>query len=223
MATSAVLPLDLLAWVDSHLERFGQSAFRIISQSRQVVYIDPYESPTDPKPADVVLITHGHPDHFQPEVVKNLSKRGTRVVVPTSTKEAGLDYGLATDAMAPGESKQVGFLPVTAVAAYNTSKPFHPRRKAWVGYLFEIDGVRIYHAGDTDFIPEMKGLGVDVALLPVGGLFTMGKKEALQAAEALQPQVVVPMHYGRLPFTGGAGRAFARAWSGLSVVLDPQR
>ena len=74
--------------------------------------------------------------------------------------------------------------------------PFHPKDAGHVGYLITVRGVAIYHPGDTDFIPEMKGLKPDVALLPVSGTYVMTAEEAAEAAAAIQPKVAIPMHIG---------------------------
>lgn len=203
-------------WIRSHLERLGQSAFRLRAPGL-VAYIDLYEPPVDPVKADLVLITHPHPDHFHPNAVNAVLKPGTVVVAPRSMAGA---QGLATLSVDPGQEFEAAGLSMRAHRAYNLGKPFHPRKADWVGYEFVWDGVRVYHAGDTDRIPELAEVRCDVALLPVGGLFTMNPAEAAQAAAGWGSPAVVPMHYGRLPFTHGAGRAFARLWSGTSVLLE---
>jgi L-ascorbate metabolism protein UlaG (beta-lactamase superfamily) len=131
-------------------------------------------------------------------------------------KAAGTDHGLATDVLVPGEGKTIAGSEMSAVRAYNVGKPMHPRAKDWLGYVFVVDGLRVYHAGDTDLIPEMAGVKADVALLPAGGLATMN---AARAAGIVGASVAVPMHYGKVPFTAGAGRKFARLWAGASVLL----
>jgi L-ascorbate metabolism protein UlaG (beta-lactamase superfamily) len=105
---------------------------------------------------------------------------------------------------------------VAAVAAYNTSKRnadgkvFHPRDAGWVGYELNLWGERLYHSGDTDVIPEMDRLtGVDVALLPVSGVYVMTAQEAAEAARRIQPRVAVPMHWGEHIGTEADARAFA--------------
>jgi L-ascorbate metabolism protein UlaG (beta-lactamase superfamily) len=108
--------------------------------------------------------------------------------------------------IAPGEAVErelVRGVQVAAVAAYNTSKRdgdgnlFHPREAGWVGYDLNVLGERLYHSGDTDVIPEMDGVtGVDVALLPVSGVYVMTAGEAAEAARRIQPRVAVPMHWG---------------------------
>jgi len=89
-------------------------------------------------------------------------------------------------------------LTVTAVPAYNTNKAFHPKENGWLGFILNIDGVSIYHAGDSDFIPEMKDLEVDIALLPVSGTYVMTSDEAVEAALAINPKLAIPMHYGAI-------------------------
>ena len=108
--------------------------------------------------------------------------------------------------IAPGEAVErelVRGVQRRAVAAYNTSKRdaegklFHPREAGWVGYDLNVRGERLYHSGDTDVIPEMDSVtGVDVALLPVSGVYVMTAGEAAEAARRIQPRVAVPMHWG---------------------------
>ncbi len=206
------------AWTETRLVRIAQSSFRITTGDGTIIAIDPFsKSPLWTK-ADLVLVTHGHGDHFNAAVVRSLLKEGTRVVVPASVKAAGTDRGLATDTLVPGEVKSFAGWEVAAVRAYNLTKPMHPRSRDWLGYVVVIDGLRVYHAGDTDLIPEMTGVKADVALLPAGGMATMNPETAARAAALVGAHVAVPMHYGRLPFTGGAGRKFARLWAGTTVL-----
>lgn len=212
-------PLSIRTWTETHALRLGQSAFLLTSQSGLTVAIDPFRPDPRWQAADLVLITHDHPDHFNAAVVRSLLKPGTRVVVPASVKASGGDQGLATDTVTPGASLTAGPFTLTAVRAYNLKAKFHPRERDWVGYLFTLDGLAIYHAGDTDLIPEMEGLRVDLALLPAGGVFTMNPAAAARAAALVKAAVAVPMHYGMIPFSGGAGKAFARAHAGQTVLL----
>jgi len=205
-------------WAQKHLTRIAQSSFRVETEGGLVLAVDPFSPSAAWTKVDVVLVTHPHTDHFNAAVVRSLLKEGTRVVVPASVQASGADKGLATDALAPGETTIVGPITVTAVRAYNLAKPMHPRNKDWLGYLFTVDGLKVYHAGDTDLIPEMEDLRVDVALLPVGGLATMNAAAAVQAAGLMHAAVAVPMHYGTVPFSGGAGRKFAAAWGGITVL-----
>lgn len=213
-----MLAPDPKTWVQNHLTRIAQSSFRIETEDGLVIAVDPFTPSAAWTKVDVVLVTHPHYDHFNADVVYSLIKAGTRVVVPASVKASGTDQGLATDTLAPGETKAMGPITVTAVRAYNLGKPMHPRNRDWLGYVFTVDGLKVYHTGDTDLIPEMGDLRVDVALLPTGGMATMNALAAVQAAGLVHAAVVVPMHYGKVPFTRGAGRKFVAAWSGITVL-----
>jgi L-ascorbate metabolism protein UlaG (beta-lactamase superfamily) len=176
----------------------GHAGFLIRAAGR-TVYIDPYRSAGGP-PGDVILITHDHFDHFSPEDVERLSRKGTRVIAPASVTEK-LRGGAVS--IAAGESVELDALEVTAIAAYNTNKlnsegkPFHPREAGGVGYLLRAGGERLYHSGDTDVIPEMdQAAGVDIALLPVSGTYVMTAAEAAEAARRIEPSLAIPMHWG---------------------------
>ena len=200
--------LDSLEWL-------GHSGFRI-RVGKAVVYIDPYRVPDGSPPADLILITHGHYDHFSPQDVERLSGKGTWLVGPAAVAER---VNGRVHSIAPGEEIEdelVRGLHVGAVAAYNTSKrdgdgkPFHPPEAGWVGYDLGVRGERLYHSGDTDVIPEMDSVtGVDVALLPVSGVYVMTAQEAAEAARRIQPRVAVPMHWGEQIGSEEDARLFA--------------
>jgi L-ascorbate metabolism protein UlaG (beta-lactamase superfamily) len=182
--------LDSVEWL-------GHAGFRI-SAGRKVVYIDPYRAGDGPA-ADLILITHGHYDHFSPQDVERLSTDRTLVVAPPAVAERVRGRVVS---LAPGEGVDDP-LDVRAVAAYNTSKRdadgklFHPREAGGVGYVLNVRGERLYHSGDTDVIPEMDEVaGVDVALLAVSGVYVMTAVEAAEAARRIAPRVAVPMHWG---------------------------
>jgi L-ascorbate metabolism protein UlaG (beta-lactamase superfamily) len=187
--------------VDS-LEWLGHSGFRL-RVGRAFVYIDPYRVPEGSPPADLILVTHGHYDHFSLQDVERLSTGRTWFVGPATVAER---VSGQVRSIAPGEMLEdelIRGLHVAAVAAYNTSKRdgegnlFHPRDAGWVGYDLNVRGERLYHSGDTDVIPEMDSVsGVDVALLPVSGIYVMTAQEAAEAARRIGPRVAVPMHWG---------------------------
>ncbi len=196
------------------LEWLGHAGFRIRSQGA-TIYIDPYRVGDGP-PADLILVTHGHYDHFSPQDVERLSHSGTWLVAPAAVAERARGR---VASIAPGEQLElepVAGVEVAAVAAYNTSKRdrdgrvFHPREAGWVGFDLNVRGERLYHSGDTDVIPEMDSVvGVDVALLPVSGTYVMTAQEAAEAARRIQPGLAVPMHWGEHIGTRADAEAFA--------------
>ena len=212
--------LDAIDWL-------GHAAFRI-GIGRAAVYIDPYRIPDGAPPADLILITHGHYDHFSPQDVEKLSTRSTWLVGPAAVAER---VSGQVHSIAPGElleDELVRGVHVGAVAAYNTSKRdpdgkvFHPREAGWVGYELTVWGERLYHSGDTDVIPEMDRLtGVDVALLPVSGTYVMTANEAAEAARRIQPRLAVPMHWGQNIGSEADARRFAELTPVPTVIMEP--
>ena len=170
----------------------GHASFKLTGE--KVVYIDPWQL-KDGEPADIILITHGHYDHCSPEDVAKIRRPATVVVAPADCAEKLPGH---VQVVKPGDRLAVAGVSIEAVPAYNIDKAFHPRKENWVGYVVTLNGQRIYHAGDTDHIPEMDTLRVDVALLPVGGKYTMTADEAAAAANTFRPRVAVPMHWGTI-------------------------
>lgn len=206
------------------VEWLGHAGFRIRA-GRHVIYIDPYRVSGGP-PADLILVTHGHYDHFSPTDVERLAGEETLLVAPPAVAER---VGGRVVSVRPGDVVEpLRGVEVRAVAAYNTSKRgsdgqlFHPREAGWVGYDVNVAGERLYHAGDTDVIPEMDEVaGVDVALLPVSGTYVMTAAEAAEAARRLQPRVAIPMHWGEHIGTAEDARLFAERAPVEVRVLEP--
>ena len=98
----------------------------------------------------------------------------------------------------PGDEIEVDNIPISVVYAYNTNKDFHKKSYGWVGYIIIIDGVRIYVAGDTDNNPDIANVKCDIALVPIGGVYTMDVREAAEFVNAIKPKVVIPIHYGSI-------------------------
>jgi L-ascorbate metabolism protein UlaG (beta-lactamase superfamily) len=210
------------------VEWLGHAGFRI-AVGKSNVYIDPYRvgHVPDELKADLILITHSHYDHFSPQDLELLTKPDTRVIAPPAVAER-LEGEVTS--VQPGDvvETQVPGVDVRAVPAYNTSKrdgegrPFHPREAGCVGYELNVRGERLYHAGDTDVIPEMDWVvGVDVALLPVSGVYVMTALEAAEAARRIQPTVAVPMHWGEHIGSEKDARAFRDAAPVDVVIMRP--
>lgn len=173
----------------------GHDTFKITTDSNITIYIDPYQL-KERGGADIILITHEHFDHCSPEDIGKIQKDDT-VVVTTPDSSEKISGDVRT--VIPGDSLTVKDVEVEAVPAYNTEKEFHVRERNWVGFILTVDGKSIYHAGDSDYIPEMKGFkDIDIALLPVSGTYVMNAHEAVQAAIDINPSLAIPMHYGTL-------------------------
>ena len=186
--------------MSAKIEALGHASFRL-SGGGKVVYVDPYKLDAAPHDATAVLITHAHFDHCSPEDVAKVAGPGSVIVAPADCGEKLAGIGSGFVVVNPGAEVDAGGVPVKAVAAYNTNKKFHPKANGWVGYVVTIGGETVYHAGDTDVIPEMEGLAPDVALLPVGGTYTMTAAEAAEAFKALGAKRGIPMHFGSVAGT----------------------
>ena len=179
------------------VEWLGHAGFMIITQGN-VIYLDPHEGEYDTL-ADLIIITHSHSDHCNTDKIRKIQKEDTIIIAP---QDCATKIGVEVISLKPGEEKKIRGIDIKAVEAYNVKRfrapgiPFHPKGLG-VGYLVTVDGKTIYHAGDTDFIEEMKGLkdqNIILALLPSGGTYTMDNVDAIDATLVISPQKVFPMH-----------------------------
>ena len=202
---------------------FFPSSFRI-EANNTIIYIDPLAVETGEK-ADLICITHAHPDHFSKADIQKLIKADTRIVCPKTVAGKLRKYGYNISVVKPGDLiEPAGNMIIEAVEAYNINSAFlwikaHPRSKQNVGYIFRINGKSIYHAGDSDFVPEMKNIkNIDLALVPVGGdNLTMGIDEAVKLIHHLRPGTAVPMHY-ETKINRDMNRAFKGFKSDVKIV-----
>jgi len=183
----------------------GHSGFLI--RNHRIIYIDPYNIKENSEKADIILITHSHYDHCSIADMKNIIKEGTKIILPASAQSKITRFDIPIDIHIAGPNQEMSFgeLKIATLPAYNLDKPYHSKSEEWVGYLIKMNDVLIYHAGDSDFIPEMQKLtGYKqpdkkfIALLPIGGKFTMGTEEAVEAAKMIKPTVAIPMHWGSI-------------------------
>ena len=192
------------------IDLYTHSSIRIIEGDRRV-YIDPFQMRREPKNADFILITHDHYDHFSPEDIEKVACENTVLVVPeTMLEKAKTVYDLVGEIVTvkPGEKYTFNELRLEAVAAYNIEKPFHPKEEGCVGYVVIIGGHRIYIAGDTDMTAEALDVICDIALVPVGGTYTMDAREAAKLVNKLKPKIAIPTHYGSIVGSKKAAEVF---------------
>lgn len=190
-----------------NLTWFGHASFSFVDRSsgQRIYYIDPFQLPTDKKleKADIIFVTHAHSDHLSEGDISKLLKSNT-VVVATPDSLETLQITQEKFPVEPNKEYEVRDFKFQTVPAYNVNSKrlsAHPKANNWVGYIFEVNGMKFYHAGDTDFIPEMEGfekLGIDVAMLPMGGTYTMDVDDMILAANVIKAKKVIPMHYKRI-------------------------
>ncbi len=194
-------------------ERYVQSAFRVQSGDT-IVYVDPHRLEGGP-PADLILITHEHFDHMDPNAINAIATDDTVIVAnaPCARQLQGKVAGRLVSVQ-EGDAVTEKGVDVRAVAGYNGHHP----RGFNVGFVFRLGDQTVFHAGDTDRVPEMSSLGeIDVALLPIGGTYTMAEAEAAEAVRLMRPRVVIPMHYGYA--TGGDPEKFASLVGADAAVI----
>lgn len=180
----------------------GHDGYRIVAGGK-TIYIDPYQlskAQHGKNDADIVMIAHNHFDHLSMDDIKQVVGKKTDIVAARECAEQLKPLGLATSLVAPGDRVTVQGVQVEAVAAYNTNKTFHPKADKKVGYVMTLGGMRVYHAGDADDIPEMSQVHPDIALVPVSGTYVMTADEAARAVnEKIKPKMLaIPMHYASI-------------------------
>ena len=203
------------------IERIKHDTFKIKGKD-VIVYTDPFQVESGEK-ADLILISHEHKDHCDPASIEVISKDDTEIIASGLAVEK-LGRGRA---IAPGDEIEIKGVKIKAVPAYNYKRsrspgvPFHPPESKMLGFVFTVDGVKIYFAGDTDDIKEMAELAnenIDIALLPISDVYVMNEEEALEAVKMIKPKIIIPMHYGTLPQVKGDPEKFKQMVGDLAEV-----
>ncbi len=195
----------------------GHDTFKVAGD--KVIYTDPFKIKKKDK-ADIILVTHEHYDHCSPDDVKKIQGQDTIIICPADCAKK-LSGNIKV--VKAGDTINVAGIDIEAVPSYNTNKQFHTKDKGWVGYIFTVKGQRIYIAGDTDYIPEMKTFRADIALLPVSGTYVMTAEEAIRAALDIKPKVAIPMHYGSIVGSKSDAEKFADGLKGkIEVAILPE-
>ncbi len=205
----------------------GHDGFRIVAGGK-TIYVDPYklsEAQRNKRDADIVLVSHDHFDHMNLDDLGHVINSRTHIAAAIECVSKLKGVGAAeVKGMAPGDKISIQGIPIEAVAAYNTNKTFHPKADGKVGFVITLNNLRIYHAGDTDIIPEMATTHPDVALIPVSGTYVMTAKEAARAVnESVKPkQLAIPMHYGSIVGSENDAKTFKQLVTACPVHIMQQ-
>lgn len=192
------------------ITHIGHASIKI-KYNNLVIFIDPFKINNNEDKADFILSTHPHFDHFSEEDIKKICTQNTTLIVVKELENKATQLKpKKVISVSPEQSFNLENISFETVRAYNINKNFHPKANNWVGYIININGIRLYHAGDTDFIPEMKNIKTDIAFLPIGGTYTMNYKEAADAANSFNPSVAIPIHYGSIVGTKADAQNFVK-------------
>ena len=206
----------------------GHDGFRI--QDGHMIYIDPFKIESGGPKADIILVSHEHFDHCNVEDLNKVTSPNTIIVAHSQSKtELSKVKAKEVKVIKPGDKVTIGDVSIEAVPAYNINKfrepgkVFHPKEDGKLGFIVTVKGVRIYHAGDTDHIPEMKTIRTDIALLPISGTYVMTPREAAEAVATINPKVVIPMHFGAIVGSKDDAESFKTLVKCEVKILEKER
>lgn len=188
-----------------------QSSIRI--EAERIIYSDPLEIAGAPHDADIILITHDHYDHFSPADIEKAGNSDTVLILPEKMKDDVKKLSRKPGQVIlvkPDESLTVCGIPIETVPAYNVNKKFHPKESSWTGYILTLGNTRYYISGDTDNTEDARRVKCDVAMVPIGGTYTMDPKEAAELINTISPIVAIPTHYGSIVGKPGDAKTFRK-------------
>ena len=174
-----------------------QSSIKI--KSEKIIYFDPYKIENEMHDADIIFITHNHYDHMDNESIEKIKNENTTIVAPKSMEEVinKIEFKKYIY-LEPFDEIDIENINIKTIPAYNKEKQFHPRTNNWLGYIIKLDNTTYYIAGDTDVTKENENVKCDIAFIPIGGHFTMDVKEATELIKKINPEIVIPIHYGSI-------------------------
>ena len=202
-----------------NLEVLCHSSIRITGS--KTIYVDPFRIKENYKDADYIFCTHSHYDHFSKEDIEKLLKDTTIIITVESSKDDAVEI-VGKDRVIivkPDNEYNINDLSFKTTYSYNLNKNFHPKENQWVGFIINLDGTKYYIAGDTDNIPEIQNVECDIALLPVGGTYTMTVEEATELTNSIAAKYVVPTHYGEIVGEKADGDKFSKLVTNKEVVI----
>ena len=204
-----------------NIKLITQNAIRIEREDGKIIYIDPFELNNKFNgDANYIFITHSHYDHFSPDDIEQIKNENTKIIVTTDLEERAKELSFEEVlTIMPNEKYMLDDISFETIPAYNIDKQFHKREYNWVGYILEIDGKKVYIAGDTDATEEAKNVICDIAMIPIGGTYTMNCDEASELVKTINPKdKAIPTHYGSIVGTKEDGQYFKNSLEGFVNV-----
>lgn len=192
----------------------GHASFKITGS--KIIYIDPWKIPEGEK-ANIILISHPHYDHFSLEDIEKITTPETNILIPPDCQSKLRDVTGKITLIEPNRKYSVQGILIETTPAYNLNKKFHPKENDWMGFIITLNHQRLYYAGDTDNIPEIQNLQLDLALIPISGTYVMTPKEAAALVNKLKPKLAIPYHYGDII----GSEADAEKFKNLSSIPVP--
>jgi len=180
--------VDFIHWL-------GHASFKLTGQ--KIIYIDPVKISSDEK-ADIIIVSHSHFDHFSLEDISKITTRETNILITPDSQSKIKDISGKVVLIEPNKKYNVKGILIETFPAYNTNKKFHPKENDWIGFILNFNGKRILYTGDTDITNELQNVKVDIALVPVSGVYVMNAKEAAELVNKIKPQLAIPYHYGSI-------------------------
>ena len=185
--------------MEENIELIAQSAIKLTNDNGKIIYFDPFKLKREnEEKADYIFITHPHFDHFSPEDINKIKVDETKIIGPTELKEKFLGLGFTQNdilLVEPNKQYEIDGIKFETIPAYNINKEFHKKEYNWVGYIVTINQKRIYIAGDTDNTEEARNVQCDIAMVPIGGTYTMTWEEAVELIREIKPALAIPIHY----------------------------
>ena len=201
-----------------NIEFVKHNSIKIVGS--KIVYIDPYKVDENYNDADYIFCTHSHYDHFSPEDIIKIKKETTKIITVKSSEDDAKKLVNTVMIVEPNKEYSIDEIKFKTTFAYNENKQFHPKENNWVGFIITLDDIDYFIAGDTDNVPEIRTVKCDVALLPVGGTYTMTVEEAADLANVIDAKVVIPTHYGVIVGSVDDGEKFAELVKNKKVELN---
>lgn len=199
------------------------SSIKIESEGK-IIYFDPFRIKEDKNDADIIAITHSHYDHFSEEDINKVKNEKTKILVTSDLLDRTLELGFKKENITivlPNNLYTVLGIEISTIPAYNTNKKFHPKDNNWVGYLLRLENQVIYISGDTDITEENKKVKCDIALVPIGGTYTMKYDEAAELINIIRPKLVIPTHYAEIVGEKEDAKKFQRLISSsINVIVQ---